>query len=365
VVPADHKTVRARHILKRAAEGDAAALAAARQEIIRLRGQIRGGEDFATVAQEESDDIVSGAQGGSLGWFGPGKMTPPFEDAAFGAAPGALVGPVETQFGVHLIEIQEVSDRAVRLADFAQRIRASGETLQDIEDDLDDLKFYAEEQSNFAAEAERRGLAVQTVEIEDGQQFVPGLGNSRTLLNFLEGASRKDVSPVIELNDRYVVASVIDVKNAGFRPFDEVRAELEPRVKTEKRKGILHRRLADARQSSDNLEQLALAVGSTVQNASVRLDNPVVAGLGREPAFAGTAAGVAPGQMSRVVDGNSAVYVVQPSEPALTPMTEADKESLRQQLRQQRQNLFRSQWIKSLRDRADIVDNRRRLMALG
>lgn len=96
--------VRARHVLlrtdKRSAEEARAAVADA-------RARIEGGEDFAAVARELSEDPGSGARGGDLGFFGRGRMVPAFEEAAFSAQPGELVGPVESDFGVHLLEVTE------------------------------------------------------------------------------------------------------------------------------------------------------------------------------------------------------------------------------------------------------------------
>ena len=131
------------------------------------------------------------------------------QEAAVAARPGRLVGPVETQFGYHLIEVLEKSDTAVRVADMALRIRTTPATLNAIEDNLEDIKFFAEEEKNFRQEVERRSRAVQTVQIEDEQQFVPNIGNSRALQNFLADASIGDVSDPIELNDKYILAHLV------------------------------------------------------------------------------------------------------------------------------------------------------------
>lgn len=82
---------------------DAEALALAQE----LRQRILDGEDFATLAQEYSDDTGSGAQGGDLDWFGTGVMVPSFEETAFALAVGEVSEPVKTQFGYHIIEVLE------------------------------------------------------------------------------------------------------------------------------------------------------------------------------------------------------------------------------------------------------------------
>ena len=64
------------------------------------------GADFATLAQEHSTG-PSGPRGGDLGWFGKGQMVPNFENAVLSMAPGAYAGPVQTQFGYHLILLRD------------------------------------------------------------------------------------------------------------------------------------------------------------------------------------------------------------------------------------------------------------------
>ncbi|HXT21376.1 MAG TPA: SurA N-terminal domain-containing protein, partial [Thermoanaerobaculia bacterium] len=69
--------------------------------------RLNAGADFAQVAREVSTDKVSGANGGDLGWFGRGRMVRPFEQAALAAPVGQVVGPVQSQFGYHLIQVLE------------------------------------------------------------------------------------------------------------------------------------------------------------------------------------------------------------------------------------------------------------------
>lgn len=69
-----------------------------------LKTEIEGGADFGTVAEEHSQ-CPSKAQGGALGEFGPGQMVPEFDKVVFSAEVGKVHGPVQTQFGYHLIEI--------------------------------------------------------------------------------------------------------------------------------------------------------------------------------------------------------------------------------------------------------------------
>ena len=72
-----------------------------------LLARLRAGGDFNALAKQFSVDTSNKDQGGDLGWFGRGMMVKPFEDAAFALKPGELSGIVETQFGYHIIKLDE------------------------------------------------------------------------------------------------------------------------------------------------------------------------------------------------------------------------------------------------------------------
>lgn len=94
-----------------------------------LKAQLDGGADFAELAKANSTDTGSGAQGGDLGWFGLGMMVKPFEDAVVSAPVGQVVGPVKTDFGWHLIVVEETREAAKpALDDVREELAAEIET---------------------------------------------------------------------------------------------------------------------------------------------------------------------------------------------------------------------------------------------
>src|SRR5439155_23129209 len=113
----DHKNeyerVKARHILIRFKGSSVPAGAKkelteeeALEKVKALRARVVAGEDFATLAKAESDDVGSGANGGDLNFFGHGQMVGPFDQAAFAAPIGKVTEPVKSQFGYHLILVE-------------------------------------------------------------------------------------------------------------------------------------------------------------------------------------------------------------------------------------------------------------------
>ena len=79
-----------------------------KEEADAIKAELDAGGDFATIAQEKSIDPGSGANGGDLGFFSKGMMVPEFETAAFALAnPGDISAPVQSQFGFHIIKLEE------------------------------------------------------------------------------------------------------------------------------------------------------------------------------------------------------------------------------------------------------------------
>jgi peptidyl-prolyl cis-trans isomerase C len=112
---ADFETVKARHILIRF-KGSAVPLRPGAKELSDdealakaqdIRKQLLAGGDFIALAKSESDDTGSGANGGDLGSFKHGQMVGAFETAAFALPVGQLSEPVKTQFGYHIIKVEE------------------------------------------------------------------------------------------------------------------------------------------------------------------------------------------------------------------------------------------------------------------
>lgn len=100
-----------RHILVRTSETVSESQA---EEAIRdIYEQLQNGADFGTLAREYSDDPVSGSDGGNLGWVSPGQMVPEFEQAMMAADVGEFEGPFRSQFGWHILQVQDLRQQDV------------------------------------------------------------------------------------------------------------------------------------------------------------------------------------------------------------------------------------------------------------
>jgi len=129
-----------------------------------LKAQIEGGADFGEVAKANSSDTGSAVNGGDLGWFGLGMMVKPFEEAVVAATPGSVVGPVQSDFGFHLIKVNEVRD-------------AAKPTIDEVRDEL------AAEIEQKAVEAKLAELTNAAEVTRPGEGLDPGLIRDATLLD--------------------------------------------------------------------------------------------------------------------------------------------------------------------------------------
>ena len=95
-----------------------------REQAEEVKGRLQDGGDFAQLAQEFSQDPGSAENGGDLGCLGRGETVPDFEEAVFGAEQGEIIGPVETEFGYHVIEVTDIREEATQpLSEVEAQIR--------------------------------------------------------------------------------------------------------------------------------------------------------------------------------------------------------------------------------------------------
>ncbi|MFW6011162.1 MAG: peptidylprolyl isomerase [Desulfosalsimonas sp.] len=146
--------VRASHILIRADDENKAQ---AREKIREVKQKLEDGEDFSELAREYSDD-PSGESGGDLGYFSRGQMVKNFEEAAFELEPGEVSDIVETQFGYHLIKLEDKEGKGVKpLAEARDSIRENLEQkkmMQKLDPYIESLKEKYPVEKNLPAAEE-------------------------------------------------------------------------------------------------------------------------------------------------------------------------------------------------------------------
>ncbi len=258
------------------------------------------------------------------------------------------------------------SGKEVKFQVMSYPIQALPATVDNASEMASDFEFFASEESSFDKEAETRNLEVKEGFATKGNDFISGLGSSKQVMNFLESSRKGDISEVIELNSDFVVLEVAEITPEGYRPFSEVKAQVETMVKIEKRKELTAQKIQDLLQQNSSLQALADAADKEVVNEdNLRANATVLPGAGREPKIIGAVFALEEGQTSDVLVGNSAAFVVKVNSKTkadIANLTPEKRQQTRQQLEQQRIQAFTSVWLDQLRKDAKIVDNRSRLL---
>ncbi len=340
--------------------------AEAKAEIDRVFAEAKAGDDFAELARAYSDG-PSGPRGGDLGFFGRGRMVKSFEDAAFALKAGEISDPVKTQFGWHVIKVEETRGAADSLEVHARHILIE---VRPGRDTLDSLRVLAEEFAEIAEDVgfdsavTQRDLQSQDSEFITAGSFFPLLGNSTSgLVNkFLRG-SPGDVSSVYENDQGIHVFALREIREAGPRPLDEVKPQIETSLKTKKKVEVAAGRLTEVMgqiKTGKSIEEAAEFFNLTVQTPQPFARTGFVPNVGSRNAFVGAAFRLSTGQTSEIVKTDRGAYILRVDEKQSVDKTglESAKGTLLQQvLSQKRQEIFTA-WFADLRENADIVDYR-------
>ncbi|MEO0336505.1 MAG: peptidylprolyl isomerase, partial [Pseudomonadota bacterium] len=193
--------VKARHILVAAPREDEAAVAKAKEKLAKIQEELKN-KDFSEVAKEYSDDTASAKKGGDLGFFTKGRMVPEFEEAAFAGEPGKVSEPVQTQYGFHLIEVQDKKPETITSFDevkeeIAELLLAQGQVDGVIKELGEMIK--SGRSSDLNSKLKSLGVAwEQSGEFDLTQDYIPLLGqNEKLLASALKIASPGELFPEI------------------------------------------------------------------------------------------------------------------------------------------------------------------------
>lgn len=358
---------KASHILARVS-GDASQelRLAARAKIEKAQARLKAGEPFATVARDISDD-PSASNGGDLGWFKQGVMTASFDQVVFSMDKGDVSDIVETEFGFHLIQLDDV--RAAKTTAFSEvkealRIetverRAADETYS-ISQDLDDALGM---EGSLKAAAESLNLKVVNIEpISIDEAIAQPLLYDAEVRGKVFATSPGQAVEILDAGKgRYIAFEVLERIEPEVMEFAKVAASaLEDARRDEARK--LAVKLADEiRGSSESLDTLAQKYGQAKFISKPIRSNGVgdqAGWLTRDllaKAFRASAGGWADRSLS-VPQGIAVVRVEKVIAPEEKEF-EAQRESVTTSLKKAKGQARFSRWMASVRDRYEIVVN--------
>ena len=186
-------------------------------------------------------------------------------------------------------------------------------------------------------------------------ETVSNLGVQRQIVTwaFNNDTNINDVKRFDIANVGFAIVKLKAKNDEGLLPLDQAKQVVEPLIKNEKKAAILKKKMTGA-----TLEAVSKATGSTISPAvGATMASPVVPNLGYEPKVVGTALGLASGKTSKVIEGNAGLFMVRTK--AVTKAAPVkDYKSQIDQINQQTKGSAPFRVIQSLKDKADIVDNR-------
>jgi peptidyl-prolyl cis-trans isomerase D len=355
--------VRARHILfKLAQQAGTEEEARMRAEAEAALHRIRAGEDFAAVASQLSQDSASAQAGGDLGFFKRGEMVKSFEDVAFGLKPGTVSEPVRTDFGYHLIKVEEVQEAGYRppaMVMVELRERLTREEIRRVAE----AKAQAVRDAVVTAGDEWQ-MAVRALALEPQETpyiapgaVVEGIEDSAAFTQAAFALQDGQVSRPTLIGSRYLVMKLLERQVSSIPPFEEVKETVREALVQERSQTLAGKKaneyLTEVK-AGRSIEDLAQALNSQIEQTGLFSRNSTIPKLGRPQGFIREVFGMSVGE-ARIVDVSDqpAVVVLKERQEFDADAYEKDKAQMQQQvLRQKREQTF-AQWSHDLRRRAE------------
>lgn len=334
--------------------------AEARQQAQDVLNQLRNGADFAELARQYSEDVTA-SRGGDLGWFPEGRMVAAFEDAIFSRSEAGLIPRlIETEYGYHIITVTEApTDKVYKMASVARELYPSDGTRDQAYRQADFFASSVSDVESFTSQAQEESLDVNTAEnINSTAQTIRGLGDARQIVRWAyNDAVLGDISPVFELDEGYVIAVLTGRTEEGTARLEDVRAEVEAKVKAETKGEQIVEKLQGL---SGSLEEIASAFGpdaNVYSSSDLNMSSNTLPNVGFAPKAVGKAFALNAGDVSEPIKGENGVVIIQLE--AITEAPEiADYSSYKDQLRQQATQRTGFNIAEAVREFAEIEDKR-------
>ncbi len=347
-------SVEARHILFTWAEKDSAVV---RERADSLFAEAKKGRDFAKLAENFSEDFGSSNKGGELGWFGRGRMVPPFETAAFQTGKGEFV-VVESQYGVHIINITDRSAdvEKVVLGEVSRNVLPSEATFEDIFNRASEFSITNNTLETYKAKVEAdESLKLEELDfIKEEDRTLGSFESPRTKIRWIYDSELGAVSEVYTEASRFVIMAVTSVKEEGALDFENVKEAIEQKVIAEKKSEMILAELG----SYGSFEEAVKKLNGNVEIIeALSFSEFSIPGLGQENELFGRMFSLAPGQVSKPVAGERGVIVAEVMEYT-NPVQEPDYVSSKDQMSRTLADRVNFEAFTALQSAVNVVDQR-------
>jgi peptidyl-prolyl cis-trans isomerase D len=344
---ANPEQIKAQHILLKTADKDAAAVRARIDGILK---EVKApGADFAALARKYSEDDVSKANGGDLGFFGRGSMVKPFEDAAFALEPNQISEVVQTDFGFHVIKLLEKRPAGQRpLAEVQEQIteQLKWQLAQERATALSTaLEARIKSPADLDGAAAENGLKVNESPFFQRTDTLPEFGPTPQVVTEAFALADGAVSKGIRTGNATTFIALTGKEAPRVPSFDEVKEKVRADVVTAKAAAAARAKAAEvaaAAKAGTPLAAAAKAAGKDVRTTELIARNSVVADIGVSPAVDAVAFALPVGATSDVIATENGAAVIKVLERPAIGDAElvAARDSLRRELVSTRQTRF-------------------------
>ena len=329
----------------------------------------KAGENFADLANEYTQDPSGQEKGGDLGWFGKGQMVKPFEEAAFKASKGSIIGPIVSRFGSHIINVRdkksENGKEQVLASHILLKVEASPTTLSELRR-VATLFSYDAQDSGFTVAANSNKLSIMNNEnLDRGSSRLRSVGSMRGGVRFAFNNKAGSVSDVMENDQYYAVFNVDSLIEEGHKSFESVKTQLVNKVRRKKQKEA----------SRDIIDELVIDLNANEKTLSSIIENQkrfdnvkdesktIIEGftsIGRSNFVTGALLRSSKNDLLGPLETNRGWALIHIKEIASIDSAEykVQRESLKGSLITKKQNQHLQAWLDELKDNAEIIDNR-------
>lgn len=278
-----------------------------------LFNELKNGGDFDFIAADFSDDASNKENGGNLGYAKPGQMVKPFNDLIFYKANIGELNKVNSQFGIHLVEVldKKGATPSIAVGYLTKTIEPGSTTQKNIYRTANEFAGKNRDAASFdAAVKDQDFISKPAFGLKINDSNLPGLGYARDIIKWVFNAENGEVSEVFSMDDKYVVAKVSNIKEEGELTVEGLKSELQAAVRKQKRVAQLSSQLSAT--NGNNLQKRAENFDNvSVQTATdVSLQAANIQGAGLEPAVVGRAMALQANSVSEPIEGNNGVYLV-------------------------------------------------------
>ncbi|MBT8183712.1 MAG: peptidylprolyl isomerase [Eudoraea sp.] len=311
------------------------------------------GTIFAELARDNSDG-PSATQGGDLGFFQEGVMTPKFNDFAFNN-PVGYIGLVETEFGYHIVKVDEKRD-IVQIATLSREIEPSEETINTLFTDATKFEMASTSSDKaFTEVAKEFEYVMRPVnKIKELDESLPGLGTQRAVVQwaFNDDTEVGDIKR-FGINNGYAVVQLTAKYKEGLMGVEEASATVLAKIRKDKKAAKII-----AENSGKSLEDLAASNNTNISTATaLTVKTPTIPGAGREPLVIGTAFALEQGESSELIKGETGVFKLEVTKKEEAPKLE-NYATYATSLQTANAARVNSEVYNALKEKSEIKDNR-------